>query len=132
MTNGTVIEVNETGTELYFEPGLLIGGSIDHECCKMRSIGYYVETLLPLGPFCKKNLDARLTGVTNSLQDPSVDALKIAALSALRRFLVVDDGLELNIVRRGMPPEGGGEIRLRCPIRKEMRPIVVSLLLITA
>lgn len=66
VTNGTVIELNETGTSLYFQPGLLHGGDISHECCKQRAISYYLEVLIALGPFCKKPLKCILKGVTNA------------------------------------------------------------------
>lgn len=39
ITNGTIIQLNETGTSLYFQPGLLYGGTVDHECSLQRSIG---------------------------------------------------------------------------------------------
>lgn len=39
ITNGTVIELNETGTILYFQPGLLHGGQIEHDCSTQRSVG---------------------------------------------------------------------------------------------
>lgn len=39
ITNGTVIELNETGTSLYFQPGLLYGGNVEHDCSTQRSIG---------------------------------------------------------------------------------------------
>lgn len=41
VTNGTHVEINETGTSLYFQPGLLNGGRIIHECSLQRSIGKY-------------------------------------------------------------------------------------------
>lgn len=66
LTNGTLIEVNETGTSLYYQPGLLSGGTIEHECCKLRGLGYYLEVLMGLGPFCKKPLSIVLRGVTNN------------------------------------------------------------------
>lgn len=39
LTNGTIIELNETGTSLYFQPGLLHGGTIEHDCSLQRGIG---------------------------------------------------------------------------------------------
>lgn len=39
ITNGTIVELNETGTSLYFQPGLLYGGTIQHDCSVQRSIG---------------------------------------------------------------------------------------------
>lgn len=66
LTNGTTLEINETGTEFDFMPGALIGGSVDHECCKLRGIGYYLEVVLALAPFCKKAVNITLRGVTNN------------------------------------------------------------------
>lgn len=58
--------------------------------------------------------------------DPSVDSIKLSALPTLKKFLIVDDGLELKINKRGMAPEGGGEVLFRCPNRKQLKPLVVS------
>ena len=32
MTNGSKIEINATGTQLLFQPGILLGGTIHHDC----------------------------------------------------------------------------------------------------
>ena len=58
-----------------YQPGLLIGGSIEHECNPQRSIGYFLEVLVCLAPFMKNPLRAVLKGVTNDQVDPSVSAL---------------------------------------------------------
>jgi len=123
ITNGSRIEVSETGTSFYYQPGLLYGGTIDHECCKLKALGYYLEVLVALGPFCKKALHVTLRGVTNNQSDPSVDAFISGAIPVLKRFLVVDDGLELKITKRGMAPEGGGEVVFKCPVRRQLKPI---------
>jgi len=93
MTNGTKIELNPAGTSVMFTPGLLHGGQIHHDCCVQRGIGYYLDALIALGPFCKNSLNVTLRGVTNSKDSPSVDHIKGAALSLLKRFLLVDEGL---------------------------------------
>ena len=36
MTDGTVIEINETGTTLKFKPGIIVGGEITHECSILK------------------------------------------------------------------------------------------------
>ncbi|RVE54383.1 hypothetical protein evm_000868 [Chilo suppressalis] len=123
VTNGTRVELSETGTSLYYQPGILIGGQVTHSCCPQRGIGYYLEVLLALGPFCKEPLNAVLQGVTHSELDVSVDKLKTAALPILLKFILVDDGLELKVIRRGAPPLGGGEVVFRCPVRRHLRPL---------
>ena len=57
MTNGTKLEINSTGTQLRFKPGTLLGGSLTHECPPSRSIGWFVEGILPLAPFGKEALE---------------------------------------------------------------------------
>lgn len=54
----------------------------------------------------------------------------MGALPVLRRFLVVDPGLDLTVKKRGMEPEGGGEVVLVCPTIRQLKPILVSLFII--
>lgn len=61
-----------TGTSLYYQPGVLHGGEIEHECSLQRGIGYYLEMLICLAPFCKKSILATLKGITSEANDPSV------------------------------------------------------------
>lgn len=76
-----------------------------------------------MGPFSKIPLNVTLKGVTNSTDSPSVDYIKSSALQTLKKFLVVDDGLELKIKQRGLMPLGGGEVVFKCPVRKNLRAI---------
>ena len=55
LTNGSRMEINNTGTQLRFKPGILLGGRVEHEC-NTRSIGYFLEGILPLAPFGKESL----------------------------------------------------------------------------
>jgi RNA 3'-terminal phosphate cyclase-like protein len=50
-----------------------------------------------------------------------VDSIKAGGLPVLKKFILVDDGLELKIEKRGVPPGGGGQVTFRCPLRK-LRP----------
>lgn len=72
ITNGTRTDINETGTSLYFVPGLLIGGTFQFDCKLQRSISYYLQVLFCIGPFGKKPLDVTFTGITNDSDDLSV------------------------------------------------------------
>ncbi len=77
--------MDETGTSLYYHPGLLTGGRLEHDCSPERGVGYYAEVLLCLGPFCKRPLEATLRGVTHREGDPSPELLKASALPVLKR-----------------------------------------------
>ncbi|KXJ69402.1 hypothetical protein RP20_CCG027265 [Aedes albopictus] len=123
VTNGTRVKVDRTGCSFSYQPGLLQGGAFQHDCCTERGIGYYLDVLVALGPFCKLPLDVTLTGVTNSAESPSVDHIKASAFAVLKRFLLVDEGLELTIRKRGIMPGGGGEVHFKCPVRKTLKAI---------
>ena len=69
-----------TGTSITYKPGLLYGGTIEHQCSCQRSIGYYLEGVICLAPFCKKPVILKLTGVTNDDADPSVSVYLFYAL----------------------------------------------------
>lgn len=38
MTNGSHIEINETGTKLRYSPGFIVGGRIEHDCGVKRCV----------------------------------------------------------------------------------------------
>jgi len=122
ITNGSEAKISETGTKVMFKPGILSGGKTDLECDCKRGIGYYLEVLLCLAPFCKVPLKVSLKGVTNGGLDPSVDFLKATSVPLLSKFGVNGD-IELKILKRGVSPDGGGEITFHCPIVKKLRPI---------
>ncbi|PIK51705.1 RNA 3'-terminal phosphate cyclase-like protein [Apostichopus japonicus] len=122
VTNGSRIEVNEAGTGVLYQPGLPLGGNIDHDCNIQRGIGYYLEGLICLAPFCKKPIKAILRGVTSNQIDPSVDVIKAVSIQVLKKF-GIDEGLELTVTKRGSPPLGGGEVIFKCPIRRNLRPL---------
>lgn len=124
ITNGCKIEIDVTGTTLYYKPGILIGGRVEHDCGKSRSIGYYLEALALLAPFGKQPLHAILSGITNHNDnlDISVDLFRTVTIPNLNRF-GIDEGLELKIKKRGAPPNGGGRVIFRCPLIKSLKPI---------
>ena len=125
LTNGSKIEVSETGTRLTFMPGILTGGRVEHDCGTERSIGYFLEVLVALGPFSKNPLNVTLVGITNSQNDPSVDLLKASCLPVLKAFLLSDEGLELKISKRGAAPQGGGQVVFRCPVKRQLKPVQI-------
>ncbi|XP_066516378.1 RNA 3'-terminal phosphate cyclase-like protein [Hoplias malabaricus] len=126
VTNGTRIEINQTGTVLFYEPGLLYGGSVEHDCNVQRSIGYYLEALIMLAPFMKSPFKAILKGVTNDPTDPSVDLLKATAIPLMKKFGIDGEGLDIKVVKRGIAPGGGGEVHFSCPVRRTIKPIVFT------
>ncbi|KAK5620593.1 rRNA-processing endoribonuclease [Crenichthys baileyi] len=126
VTNGSRIEINQTGTVLFYQPGLLYGGSVEHDCNPQRSVGYYLEALLMLAPFMKTPLKATLRGVTNDPTDPTVDLLKSTAVPLMKKFGIDGEAFDLKVVKRGVAPGGGGEVVFTCPVRKTIRAVQLT------
>ena len=121
LTNGTAVEINETGTTLRFRPGVLQGGQgVVHDCGCSRGIGWFLEPLLVLALFAKRPVQVTLRGVTNDDLDPTVDCFKAATLPLLEHF-GLEGGWDLRVVKRGFKPEGGGEVVFKCPVAKRLQ-----------
>ncbi|CAG8492700.1 11134_t:CDS:2, partial [Scutellospora calospora] len=122
VTNGSIIEINYTGTSVLYKPGIITGGNISHDCGAARAIGYFLEPMIALAPFSKDQFNLTLSGITNDNVDTSMDIMRTAVLLQLRRF-GIEEGLELKILKRGAPPLGGGEVNFKCPIVKALKPM---------
>lgn len=125
ITSGCKIEISPNRSRLHFVPGTIVGGNITHDCHVDRSITYYLEFLLCLGPFSKLPFDISLNGVTNDQVDPSVDALKSSSLPIIKRFIGDVEGvkLDLKINSRGYKPLGGGQVQFTCPVVRQLKPL---------
>jgi RNA 3'-terminal phosphate cyclase-like protein len=130
MTNGSQMEINNTGTQLSFKPGVLVGGDdIEHVCPDSRSIGWFLEGILPLAPFGKEPLAIFFKGITDGCcdTDPSPDYLKTSVLPLFLQFGIGADDEEnaaqIRILQRAAAPTGGGKVHFSCPIVKELLPM---------
>ncbi|KAF2356419.1 RNA 3'-terminal phosphate cyclase type 2 [Trinorchestia longiramus] len=122
LCNGAKLEVSRSGTCFTFIPGILLGGTFTHTCEPSRGIGYYLEPLMMLAPFCKKPLHITLKGITNCNSDVSVDQLRYSLLPLLRKFMEREEEVSLIVVKRGLPPCSSGVVEFTCPVRKSFKP----------
>lgn len=72
VTNGSHVEISYTGTSVLYRPGVIAGGVVIHDCGTARPIGYFLEGILCLAPFGKKELNLTLKGITTGEGDLSV------------------------------------------------------------
>lgn len=127
LTNGSTIEINATGTQLRFKPGMILGGEISHDCPASRNVGWFLEGILPLAPFGKFPLELSLNGVTegNVDRDPSCDYMKASIIPIMTKFGVHDDDegppVSLRITSRST--SSFGSVEFYCPRIKEVSPI---------
>ena len=95
-----------------------------HDCGTARSIGWYIEGIIPLAIFAKAPLNVNMTGITNDDTDLSVDILRNVTFPLLKNFNL--NGLSLEIKKRGAHPNGGGAVHLFIPITREIQPINIT------
>lgn len=125
VTNGTVIQINDTGTSLLFRPGVISGGKLHFDCPKStencKPLGYYLEMLLPLAPFSKNPFHITLTGISyNTVDDSdpylSIDMIRIIGPHILSQFGLKKNKIVIQIEQRGWAPNGQGKVIFSCPI----------------
>lgn len=121
VTNGSKIEIGYTGTSVFFRPGVVRGGKVSHDCPLDKSIAWFLEWIIPLAPFAKRELHLTLTGITTGPDSLGVDLIRTVTLPHLQLFLPPStssnaSNLELRILKRGYPPQGGGEVSFTCPL----------------
>ena len=100
---------------------------MEHDCSLERGLGYYIELLLCLAPYCKHPLEATLRGVTNSPDDASPESLRNSGLNIIKTFFRVEENIELKLTRRGCRPLGGGQVTFTCRVaNKTFRPLQIT------
>jgi len=81
------------------------------------SIGLLLQTLLPLLVFAKKSTKLEISGGTAGLGAPNIEYMKYVTLPMLTKFGL--DMPELEVVRQGFYPRGGGLVRLKInPVKR--------------
>ncbi|VDM54903.1 unnamed protein product [Angiostrongylus costaricensis] len=123
ITNGTRVEINSTGTQVRFRPGLITGGVQNMDCGVDRCLSYYLEPMIIISPFCKNAMTLKLKGVTNAPGEVSVDAIKATWLSVYNKFVLNEEKLQLQINARGLKPAGGGCVTFSAPVVRTLRPV---------
>jgi len=76
ITNGTKVQIDESGTRVKFYPGVITnndGAEFEFDCGLGRSLSYFIEPLIILGLYGKAALVCALIGITNDSLDVSVN-----------------------------------------------------------
>jgi RNA 3'-terminal phosphate cyclase-like protein len=73
-----------------------MGGKVYHDVPVSKSISYVLEPVMALAPFSKNPFVLTLTGITNPVDDITVDSIRTVALPLLQKF-GVDEGIELKV-----------------------------------
>lgn len=110
--------------ELWFKPNGIKGGEFDSEIGTAGSIPMLFMTVLPICVFSREGV--RLTvkrGGTDVRASPTINYLKHVLLKMLNRMNVKAD---IEVIRYGYYPVGGGEARLSVEPSSRINPIALE------
>jgi len=95
-------------TEFTFKPGKLRTGSFRFDVGTAGSVTLVLQTLMPVLAFAPGSIQLEITGGTDVKWSPPIDYLRLVTLPILRK---IGYHAELETVRRGHYPKGGGLVK---------------------
>src|SRR5207245_923712 len=95
-------------TEFVFRPGKLRAGAFKFDVGTAGSVTLVLQTLMPILAFAPGSVQLEITGGTDVKWSPPIDYLRLVILPILRKIGYLGD---LETVRRGHYPKGGGLVR---------------------
>ncbi|EZG55156.1 putative RNA 3'-terminal phosphate cyclase-like protein [Gregarina niphandrodes] len=122
VSENVAVDVRNGSTDLLVEPGLLVGRdyAFTVECPPDRGLVYYLEFLVMIAPFMKHPANINLEGITDHPHDLSMDAFRTGLNAYTQKIGLPEMGV--NVIRRGLLPEGGGCVQFTCGVLKAVEP----------
>jgi RNA 3'-terminal phosphate cyclase (ATP) len=112
LCSGNLPGLEIGATEFVFKPGKLRAGTFRFDVGTAGSVTLVLQTLMPILAFAPGGVQLEITGGTDVKWSPPIDYLRLVTLPVLRK---IGYHSELELVRRGHYPKGGGLIRFSTP-----------------
>lgn len=123
LTRGRVEGLRIGSTEIEYHPSKPKSGKFVIDAGTAGSTTLMLQSLLPVASFATGPVELELRGGTNNPMAPPVEYLNWVLMPSLRRMGV---RAEIELVRRGFYPRGGGLVRARVEPVNKLRPIEVE------
>ncbi len=123
LVDAQIDGLEEGSTEIVFQPRARRGGTFRHDVGTAGSIGLVLQAVIPAAMLAPDNITLDLIGGTDVAWSPPIDYMRYVFAPVVRQMGV---HLEIEVMRRGHYPRGGG--RVRCSIRRpdELVPSVMD------
>ena len=108
LTDAEVSGLTLRSTEVTFVPGEIKGGAYRLDIGTAGSISLLLQCLIPVALHSPETVLFDITGGTDVNWSPPIDYLRHVTLPALA---LAGCGVEIEVLRRGYYPRGGGQIR---------------------
>jgi len=116
LTKAKVEGLSLGSIELKFEPGAMDGGKFRVDIGTAGSTTLILQILMLAAAFAKRSVEVEITGGTDNPLAPPIDFLKNVTLPILQKMGYQG---EVECIRRGHYPRGGGIVRARIePIQR--------------
>ncbi|XP_055911106.1 RNA 3'-terminal phosphate cyclase [Eupeodes corollae] len=122
ITNGRVTGNAIGSTSIEFHPGEIQSGKYYADTKTAASISLLMQVALPVLMFGKNVSELELKGGTNAAMAPPVDFMTEIFRPNLEKFGTTFD---LDLLRRGYFPKGGGHCRVTVYPAKQLNPIEI-------
>ncbi|MEM4502323.1 MAG: RNA 3'-terminal phosphate cyclase [Ignisphaera sp.] len=120
MTNAEVEGAYINSMELIFKPRSLKGGSYVFDVGTAGSVTLVLQTILPILPLLDSETHIEIRGGTDVPMSPPIDYVKYVLLPLLKLF---GCEIDINLVRRGHYPKGGGIVKITSRPIGSLKPI---------
>jgi len=124
ITHAEVRGDRVSSMEVLFKPRRITGGETVIDPGTAGSISLIIQAILPALLYAEKKSVVTIKGGTDVSWSPPIDAIRFVLLPALKRMGVE---AELELIRRGHYPRGGGMVKLIVePLTEPLKPITLT------
>jgi len=123
IANAEIVGLEPGSRQILVKPGTIGGGKHRVDVGTAGSVTLVLQACLPPALLAPAPTELHLTGGTDVKWSPPLDYFRFVFLPLLERM---GGHVEVELVRRGYYPRGGGEIRVRVTPSSGLRPLVVE------
>lgn len=109
LCNGKVDGLEVGSEEITLYPNKIVPKNFEINVGTAGSVSLVIQTLLPIAMFIDKTVEITIIGGTNVKYSPPIDYIKNVTLKVLGLMGYRGD---IEIIKRGFYPEGGGKVKL--------------------
>ncbi len=120
LSSAEVSGLHVSSREIIFRPRILRGGRMVFDAGTAGSTTLILQSLMPVMAFSREPVEVELRGGTNNPMAPPVEYFQHVLLPTLERM---GCRFQVELLRRGFYPRGGGVIRARSAPVEGLKPI---------
>ncbi len=123
MTDANVEGLRVGSTRVRFVPRERRGGRYSLDVGTAGSVSLIIQAILPVALFADSPVEVRLTGGTDVPMAPPIDYMRFVFA---RNLSLLGAQVEIELLRRGHYPRGGGQVKLRVSPARALDPLELT------